>query len=164
MRVECYLSRTIEAFLFLPLFDLASIIHSPLNVRFQICQTKLQEMCAIQDIWNICTQWKAAAIQHRVFALNISLSCHLAPTTVELLRGKWMDIRPKGLILLGGWLKGPWRAVPVLESCDVSCTSRWQSPGELLRPSDKDGSPLGRDSVLNPPPLGFLKGLLDKMN
>lgn len=67
-----------------------------------------------------------------------------------------------GLIFALGWVKGPWRAVPVLQSCDVSCTSRWQSPGELPYLSDKDGSPLRGACVLNHPSLGFLKGLVDE--
>lgn len=67
-----------------------------------------------------------------------------------------MDVRR--LIFLLGWFEGSWRAVPVLQSRDVSCTSRWQSPGELPYLTDKDYSPLGGICVLNHSFLGFLKG------
>lgn len=42
------------------------------------------------------------------------------------------------LFSLLGWFEGPWRVVTVLQSRDVSCTSRWQSTGEPPYLTDKD--------------------------
>lgn len=53
------------------------------------------------------------------------------------------------LFSLLGWFEGPRRAVPVLQSCDVSCTSRWQSTRELPYLTDKDYSLLWGIFVLN---------------
>lgn len=52
------------------------------------------------------------------------------------------------LFSLLGWFEGQWRAMPFLQSSDVSCTSRWQSTGELPYLTDED-NPLEGSLVLN---------------
>lgn len=64
----------------------------------------------------------------------------------------------KRLIFLLGWFEGPWRSVPVLQSRDVSRTSRWQSTRELLYLTDKDCSPPRRHLCIESFFAGFSEG------